>query len=273
MKGAGYIRLSSDDSGTNSLITQREMIIDYCKQHNIDLIKIYDEGIEKSTDWHRPLFNQLKEDIKQQRVEVVVCKDQSRLARDQSLLINFIKDCKAMNVKVISIETNTDLAENELLTGIFSAVNFEVIKKGKYNQEMMMFKKMKDGKPFGTCPYGYTWNDKKEWVINGKEIVLLKKVFNSFLAGKSTKIIAQETGVYRQKVERILTNKIYTGIFEFNIRRRGAENKVLRVEKHEYQLVNFKPVISLEDHYNIIQKIHNKQPLNKDNVSQPLIEV
>ena len=84
-----YLRLSRDDGGdseSNSIGNQREMLRRYCVQHGF---LVHDEYIDdgySGTNFERPSFQRMVEDIESNRVQIVVCKDLSRLGRNNAMV-------------------------------------------------------------------------------------------------------------------------------------------------------------------------------------------
>jgi len=84
-----YLRLSRDDGGdseSNSIGNQREMLQGYCKQNLLPIYGEYvDDGVSGTT-FERSGFKQMISDIQQGKVSIVVCKDLSRLGRNNAMV-------------------------------------------------------------------------------------------------------------------------------------------------------------------------------------------
>lgn len=80
-----YCRLSRDDERTGesvSIENQREMLSRYVWEQGWNLYDIYcDDGISGTT-FDRPNFNRLIVDATAGKINLVLCKDLSRLGRD-----------------------------------------------------------------------------------------------------------------------------------------------------------------------------------------------
>ena len=81
-----YLRLSRDDEGSTiseSIINQRDFLIKYVKnQPNWVLTDIYQDDGYTGTNFNRPDFIRLKQDIEAGKINLVITKDLSRLGRD-----------------------------------------------------------------------------------------------------------------------------------------------------------------------------------------------
>ena len=85
-KVAIYLRLSRDDEtvgDSESIINQREFLTKYVKQYsNWELVDIYVDDGYTGTNFNRPDFIRLKNDIESGKINLVITKDLSRLGRD-----------------------------------------------------------------------------------------------------------------------------------------------------------------------------------------------
>ena len=107
-----YCRLSDDDEkdGTSvSIETQEKLLTDYCKQHGICIYGIYKDDGFTGTNFNRPDFKRMMEDVKAKRVNVVIVKDLSRFGRNYLQVGFYISDIfPQMNVRFIAIGDDVD---------------------------------------------------------------------------------------------------------------------------------------------------------------------
>ena len=84
-----YCRLSRDDGGdseSNSIITQRQMLRRYAKEQGFMVHDEYvDDGISGTT-FERGDFKRMIRDIEDGKIGIVLCKDLSRLGRNNALV-------------------------------------------------------------------------------------------------------------------------------------------------------------------------------------------
>jgi len=84
-----YCRLSRDDgsdSESNSIITQRTMLQQYAKERGFVVFSEYiDDGISGTT-FERNGFKRMISDIEEGNIGIVLCKDLSRLGRNNALV-------------------------------------------------------------------------------------------------------------------------------------------------------------------------------------------
>lgn len=233
----GYCRLSQNDKDnpSQSLQTQRELITSYCQRNNLVLLEIYDEGIEQSFDWNRKEFNRLQADALQKKFEIVCCKDETRLSRDMSQLMSFIKDCKALSIQVWSISTEEELTGNELMTGFKAVMAEDVIIRGRYNQSKMVERKTAAGIPWSKAPYGYR-NITNGWTFQQSQRITVQQIFTAFINGINLSQLSREFGKPINTIRHILKNKAYTGTFEVTLKKFGSKSKLLGTEKINYPI-------------------------------------
>ena len=83
-----YIRLSQEDkdkkyeSDSESVINQKELLRDYVKNNDFNLVGEYVDDGFSGTDFDRPAFKEMLEDIKNKKINCVIVKDLSRFGRD-----------------------------------------------------------------------------------------------------------------------------------------------------------------------------------------------
>ena len=112
-----YCRLSDDDEkdGTSvSIETQEKLLTDYCKQHGICIYGVYKDDGFTGTNFNRPDFKRMMEDVKAKRVNVVIVKDLSRFGRNYLQVGFYISDIfPQMNVRFIAIGDDVDTARGD----------------------------------------------------------------------------------------------------------------------------------------------------------------
>jgi DNA invertase Pin-like site-specific DNA recombinase len=80
-----YCRLSRDDgtdNDSNSIINQKKLLQKYAKEHGFENTRNYVDDGYTGTNFNRPGFQKLLEDIDMGYVSAVIVKDMSRLGRD-----------------------------------------------------------------------------------------------------------------------------------------------------------------------------------------------
>ncbi len=80
-----YCRLSRDDGtegDSNSIANQKRMLEKYAKENHFSNTRYYVDDGYTGTNFNRPSFQKLLEDIEMGYVSTIIVKDMSRLGRD-----------------------------------------------------------------------------------------------------------------------------------------------------------------------------------------------
>ena len=161
-----YIRLSQEDknkkyeSDSESIINQKEILKDYCLKNGFNLIDEYVDDGYSGTNFDRPGFIRLIEDIKNKKINLVVVKDLSRLGRDHVMTGYYIETYFPENkIRFISIVENYDSMKNQASNDsstFIIACNDYYSKQNSLKIRNVLDSKRKDGKFIGSKPcYGY----------------------------------------------------------------------------------------------------------------------
>ena len=79
-----YIRLSRDDGNieSDSIVSQRSLLKQYIKENNYNLIEEYVDDGYTGTNFDRPAFKRMINDLELGKINMIITKDMSRLGRD-----------------------------------------------------------------------------------------------------------------------------------------------------------------------------------------------
>lgn len=185
-----YIRLSQEDkdkkyeSDSESVINQKELLRSYVKNNNFNLYGEYVDDGYSGTNFDRPGFQKMLEDIKQKKINCVVVKDLSRFGRDHVMTGYYIETFfPENNIRFISILESYDSfknqASNDSSTFII-ACNDYYSKQNSIKIRNVLNDKRKNGKFIGSQPcYGYMRDplDKGHLIPNPETAPIVKKIF------------------------------------------------------------------------------------------------
>ncbi len=243
-----YIRLSQEDkdkkyeSDSESVINQKELLRNYVKNNNFNLVKEYVDDGFSGTDFERPGFKNLLEDINNKKINCVIVKDLSRLGRDHVMTGYYIETFfPENNIRFISILESFDSfknqASNDSSTFII-ACNDYYSKQNSIKIRNVLNEKRKSGKFVGSLPcYGYMRDpeDKGHLIPNPETAPIVKKIFKwradgigpTEIANRLNKAHVVTPSGYKKTnyssrlidrdnwnistVKKILINRIYTG--------------------------------------------------------------
>lgn len=114
-KTAIYMRLSRDDGDdreSESIGNQRKIIYDYIENSPPNKYIVIDEYADDGytgTNFNRPDFKRLIEDIEKGKVDCIITKDLSRFGRDYIMSGYYLENYfKEKNIRYIAINDNMD---------------------------------------------------------------------------------------------------------------------------------------------------------------------
>ncbi len=190
-----YIRLSQEDSdnGTekqesNSVTSQKTLLNEFIEEHD-DLI-VFDTYIDDGftgTDFNRPSFQRLLEDMRNGNINCVIVKDLSRLGRNYIEVGNYIEQVFPLfNIRFIAINDSVDsfrnpASTNTILVPFKNLINDEYCRDTSIKIRTSLNGKKKKGEFIGAFPsYGYIKDpkDKHKLIIDEVAADIVKKIFN-----------------------------------------------------------------------------------------------
>ena len=112
-----YCRLSRDDGAegeSNSIGNQKKLLKQFAKEHGLDNTRYYVDDGYTGTNFNRPGFKKMIEDIELGYISTVIVKDLSRLGRRYDM-VGYYTDTyfPDMDVRFIAVNDNIDSDEGE----------------------------------------------------------------------------------------------------------------------------------------------------------------
>ncbi len=207
-RAALYIRLSREDEGDKaescSVTSQREILKEYIKQHSdIELFDIYVDDGWSGTNFERPDFKRMMNDINDKKVNCVIVKDLSRFGRNAvdsgyyldnvftQLQVRFI----AINNGVDTFSGNMNAATHCITVGVQNVINESVAATTSVNVRASLNIAREKGHFIGSfSTYGYLKdpNDHHKLIVDEEIAPIIEQIFNWFIGGKSILGIARE---------------------------------------------------------------------------------
>ncbi len=193
-----YCRLSRDDgieNDSNSIANQKKMLQKYAKEHGFGNTRIYVDDGYTGTNFNRPGFQKMLEDMDAGFVSTLIVKDMSRLGRDY-LQVGYYTDSyfPDRNIRFIAINDCVDSADGDNELAPFRNVMNEMYARDISRKVRSAHRiRGNSGEPLGQPPYGYMKNpeNKKRWVIDPYAAEVVRKIFRWFLDGKGIDTIAR----------------------------------------------------------------------------------
>ena len=295
-KAGIYTRLSSERKEewrekSSSIETQVLCCKEYALKENIKVLNTYTDYEYSGTNFERPQFQEMMQDIKDRKINCIIIRDLSRLGREYLEMGRLIdKVFPFLGVRFISVNDKVDTVKD-----LDSKKSFEVTLKNIVNDmyakdisvkiKTSKHNRAKNGYFIGTVPpYGYKVVKLKEGQkleVDEKVRFIVEEMFRLTLEGKSqyevakylnkkgyaTGMVYYKTGrVYRldgepqwhkSTISKILTNRAYTGTL---VQGRRQQNLAKGVKQHfveENEQIIFEnahePIISKEDFEKVLE--------------------
>lgn len=284
-RAAAYVRLSKEDvsstngarTESNSISNQKQLILDFVKDKaDITIVSVREDDGYTGTDYDRPDFQRMMDDIRAGVVNCVIVKDLSRFGREYINAGKYIDRLfPYYGVRLISVNDGIDTITRN------SADDFNIMVKNLMNDNYcrdisvkirsQLQVKRKNGEFIGAfAPYGYekSEEDKNQLVIDVYAAEVVKDIFSWKLEGINHDAIAcrlNEQGIlspmeYKKSkglsyktsfktkskalwtatsVRRILVNPVYVGTLIQGVRTRPNYKikTVVIKEKEKWSIV------------------------------------
>ena len=193
-----YCRLSRDDGAegdSNSISNQKKLLQKYSKENGFSNTRYYVDDGYTGTNFNRPGFQKLLEDIDLGYVSTVIVKDMSRLGRDY-LQVGYYTDTyfPDRNIRFIAINDCVDSADGENELAPFRNVMNEMYARD-ISRKIRSSHRLRGnaGEPLSQPPYGYLKSpeNKKKWIVDTYAADIVRDIFRMCLEGKEHETIAR----------------------------------------------------------------------------------
>lgn len=310
-KAGIYTRLSNERTEewrekSYSIETQILSCKEYALKENIDVLEVYTDYEYSGTNFERPSFQNMMQDIRDRRINCIIIRDLSRLGREYLEMGRLIdKVFPFLGVRFISVNDKLDTVKET-----DSKKSFEVTLKNIINDmyakdisvkiKTSKHNRARNGYFIGSVPpYGYKIKKSKEGqklVIDENVRFIVEEMFDLTLQGKSQYEVAKHfnekgyapgmiyytTGrVYRENddpewnkgtISKMLRNPAYTGTLVQGVKQQNLAKGIKQhfVDESQYIICEnaHEAIISKEVHERILRE---RQERKKNHVfSSPM---
>ena len=198
-----YARLSVEmhSRPSDSITTQLDIMREYVKKHpELSECREYVDSGYSGTNFERPSFNSLMEDIRDGKINCILVKDLSRFGRDYLETTNFIEVILPfLGVRFISVndhfDTDDTMNENKALEiALKNLVNDMYARDVSKRIVTLRKNEMERGKFTGSnAPYGYRVDEDdplRHYVVDEGAAEVVRKIFAMAEGGMSLRKIA-----------------------------------------------------------------------------------
>lgn len=199
-----YARLSDEDRNkakgsdeSESIQNQKRMLLQYALDQGWDVVDIYIDEDYSGAGVYRPSFERMIDDARNGKLDVILCKSQSRFSRDIEVTERYLNNkFKEWNVRFVSLIDNidTDRRESKKSSQILGLTNEWYLEDLSENVRRTLRNKKENGQFTGSfAPYGYVRSseDKHKLVIDPIASETVKQIFDMYQKGYGYTSIAK----------------------------------------------------------------------------------
>lgn len=193
-----YCRLSRDDGSdkeSNSIENQKLMLARYAKEKGFENTRFYVDDGFTGTNFNRPDFKRMMEDVEAGYISTIIVKDMSRFGRNYVEVGLYTESYfPENNIRFIAITDLVDSAdgENEIIP--FKNVMNEMYARD-ISKKVRSAKRIRGnmGEPLSQPPYGYMKDPQnpKRWIIEHEAASVVREIFRLYLEGYGQDKIAR----------------------------------------------------------------------------------
>lgn len=309
-----YIRLSQEDkdkdkkyeSESQSVTNQRQILMNYVQSCGFNYIDEYVDDGFSGTNFDRPSFKRMIQDIENKKINLVIVKDLSRLGRDHVntgyYMERYFPEHKVRFISLMEgYDSGRNQASNDSSTFIV-ACNDYYSKQNSNKIRDVLYSKKSNGKFIGSLPaFGYMRDpeDKGHLIPNPETAPVVRNIFKWYASGiglsdivtklndmkiptpskyKNTKLSSrcmnQELWSI-SSVRKILKNRMYTGDMVQNVQTKVSykSQKKITLDKSLWIIVeNTHEALVDKETFESIQNTSNEIPAVKTPREKRLFE-
>lgn len=204
MKVGIYCRLSEEDRNKQSefdesasIQNQKAMLLQYADEKGWEVYDIYSDDDYTGSDRNRPQFKRLINDAKERKIDIVLCKTQSRFTRELELVEKYIHGLFPIwGVRFVSVVDNADtnIKGNKKARQINGLINEWYLEDMSDNIRSVLTNRRQNGFFIGAfAPYGYKKDpdQKGHLIIDEEAAAVVHEIFTMFVQGYGKTAIAR----------------------------------------------------------------------------------
>ncbi|MBR4003870.1 MAG: recombinase family protein [Clostridia bacterium] len=266
LRAAVYCRLSREDDDdkdeSQSIQYQKEVLTEYVQKQGWILVDTYDDDGYSGTNFDRPNFQRLLNDIELGRIDIVITKDLSRLGRNYIQTGYYTEDYfPNHNVRYIALNDNFDTSNEDgnEFAPFRNIINEwyarDISKKVRFTLDNMA----KNGEPRNTVfpIFGYTYNSAFERIPDSETAPIVQLIYRKYVEWGSSVKVARYLKEQKIKIPR------YYNAIKYNY------NKKKVLEMSEDELTNWRPdgireIIEREEYLGVYKTSQSKSKSYKN---------
>ena len=224
-----YARFSSHSQNEQSIEGQLKTCYEFAERNGYKVIGEYiDRAVSGTGADNRPEFQRMVADSVKRQFQAILVYQLDRFARNRYDSATYKARLKKNGVKVLSARENiTDDASGILIEGVLESMaeyySAELSQKIKRGMALNAEKCLCTG---AGISLGYDIDENKRYIINEGEAVIVRRIFEMYIAGKTmadvirylneNQVKTSRGNAYgKNSIRQILTNKRYKGIYVY----------------------------------------------------------
>jgi len=237
-KKKGILLSSLDKIKETSVVNQIKDGFKYCEDNNLKLEKVYIDLYISGGKWERKELMEMFDDFDKGKIQGFIFKDSKRFARDmilQETLLNEYKEQKGADFRFIQ---GQERMSNEFDRKLDAVLNERIIIEGKRNAKRLMKNKMELGLPCIPAPFGYKYNEKKNWNIIEKDAILVRNIAKDIQDNVDYKETCKRLRIKKNfyyRVKKNIEKCIYHGKITFEKKYRNLKKEIYKTELISYE--------------------------------------
>ena len=284
-----YLRLSRDDGDkneSNSITNQRSILTAYVKQiPEFRIYDIYNDDGFSGTNFNRPDFMRMMDDIYKGKINCVIVKDLSRLGRNYSETSRYIDEIfPRLNIRFIALNNSIDTASSTMnaatqciSVGVTNVINESLAATTSVNVRATLNHNRQQGKFIGSFAcYGYKKSDDNhhKLVIDPETAPIVRDIYSRFISGESVLSITRHLnslGIPNPSAYKSMNNPNYKPQSSSSL---WVDSTVRRILSNEMYIGNMVQGKSEKISYKIKQTrgIDKDKWIIVENTHQPIID-
>ena len=267
---AAYCRVSTDDPNqTSSYELQKNHYTDMINSHEgWNMVGIYaDEGISGTSMMHREELLHLLRDCEEGKVDVIVTKSVSRLARNIRDCIEIVRKLADLNPPVgVLFETEgffTLEATSEMMLAVLAAAAQEESHTKSEIMNVSIDQRFRRGIFLTPVLLGYDQDENGNLVVNEEEAATIRYIFYMYIDGYTCQEIADNLTAMQRKTKRGNTEWSVASILEILQNERHCGD-VLARKTFTPNYLNHKSKKNNKDRPQYRQRDHHEAIISRD---------
>ena len=240
-----YTRLSRDDgtdSESNSIANQKRLLAQKAKELGFTNVKFYVDDGYTGTNFNRPGFQELLDDIEMGYVTAVIVKDLSRLGRDY-VSVGYYTDnyFPEHNIRFIAVNDMVDSDDGENEIAPFKNIMNEMYARD-ISRKIRSSNRIRGnlGEPLAQPPYGYMKSpeNKKKWIVDPDASQVVKSIFRMCIEGKGNEAIAHV----------LQSNKIYIPMAYWHSKGLNRGGKQMPADPYRWSKTTVRKILTQQEY-------------------------